>query len=132
MKCIFIEQKPQIAFCRNDHYKNILRCDMIWHNLSAHNNTACTKFTFTINLRLPIFRPKNASLIILQVILNGIGFIMPNGNETKCNEISLQTITKMQRFVDFYYSNATLDEFGISFPMLPALPLGKLTHSNVD
>jgi len=38
----------------------------------------------------------------------------------------------MQRFVDFYYSNATLDEFGISFQMLPALPLGKLTHSNVD
>ena len=81
MKCIFIEQKPQIAFVETT-IKNILRCDMIWHNLSAHNlQLASNLLTILQN-----FHPKNASLIILQIVLNGIWCIVRNGNKPKCNE----------------------------------------------
>ena len=57
----------------------------------------------------------------------------------KCNklqlneEIHLLTLSsKCKDCVDSCYSNATVDDFGISFQTLTALPLGKVTHSNVD
>lgn len=117
------------SFCRNDHYKNILRCDMIWHNLSAHN-TACTKYTYYVT-KLP-YQKCITYYLASHFKRNRVYHAKWQWNEMQWRKISLQIIIKMQRFVDFYYSNATLDEFGISFQMLPALPLGKLTHSNVD
>ena len=102
------------SFCRNDHYKNIF--DVIWFDIIY---LLIIQRVLNLLIMLQNFHPKNASLIILHVILKG--FVMRNGNETKCTmmkDISFLLIIKMQRFVDFYYSNATLDEFWYFFSNL--------------